>query len=61
MLIFTLFLWRVYPKHWVKLSLEENHPLAQWVKNLTSIHENAGLIPGFNQCVKNLSLPQAAA
>ena len=47
-------------KWWKSLNAERGDLIvAQGVKNLTSIQEDAGLIPGHSQWVKDLVLPWA--
>ena len=58
-----------YPRNvWGILTLKKSNKLsagvpivAQQVKNLTSIHEGVGLIPGLTQWIKDPALLQAEA
>ena len=43
--------------HFLRCPLWEVPIVAQWVKNLTSIHEYVGSVPGLAQWVKDLGLP----
>ena len=49
-------------ERWYHLKKSNNTvpTVAQWVKNLTSIHKDEGSIPGLTQ-VKDLELSQASA
>ena len=43
----------------MKRNMEEIPVVAPQVMNPVSIHEDAGLIPGLTQCIKDLVLQQA--
>ena len=46
------------PSSWADEDSSLGVPIvAQQVKNLTSIHQDAGLIPGLTQWIKDLALP----
>ena len=44
---------------WVKNLTAGVPVMAQWVKNLTGIYEDVGLVPGLSRLVKHPALPQA--
>ena len=52
--------WITHPSKGITRPQQEFHRVpvvAQWVKNLTSIHEEVGSIPGLTQWVKDLMIP----
>ena len=51
----------VNTKRYTKLLIIGVPIVAQWVKNPTSVHEDAGLIAGFTQWVKEMQLGSGIA